>query len=81
VGAERGDLPVERVGDIDVMVWRRVRHHPHLGHLPGLEALVGEQLGKGERVAGVRIDRAKRGLARREVVRVRGLDARPVAFR
>ena len=43
----------------------------------GLEALL-EQLGVGERVAGVGVDRAQGGLAGRHVVGVAGADALPV---
>jgi hypothetical protein len=45
-------------------------------HRPRVEALVGEQLRMGERVARIRVDGGQRGLADRAVVRVR--DAQPV---
>ncbi len=55
-------------------------HDPEFGHRPGLETLHVEQLGMGERVAGVGVDGTDRGLAGGQVVGVAGVDEVPIAF-
>ncbi len=55
-------------------------HDPHLVDHVGGEPL-GQQLREGEGVAGVGVDGAQRGLARRHVVGMAGEDAAPVALR
>ena len=79
VAAQRVDLALEGVGDVDEHVGGAAVGEVHLGHRPRLEALL-EQLGVGERVAGVGVDRGHRRLARREVVGMAGVDALEVAL-
>ena len=74
VRAQRGDLAIEYGADVDDVVDPLLgrRHQPQLGNRPRLEPLVGQQLGMGERVAGVGVDGGERGLTRGPVVGVRG---------
>ena len=81
VPAQGGELDVERGGHVDRVVGAGTAGVPDLPHHPGLET-VGEQVGKGERVAGVRVDRAGGGLADGQVVRMgRAGDPLPPAQR
>ena len=80
VGQQRVDLAVDRGRDVDV-VGRVVAPdpQPELVDGAGLEALVLE-LGMRPAVAGVGVDRADGGLARREMVGVARVEAIPVAI-
>src|SRR3954447_18587015 len=51
VPAQRRDLAIDDVCDVDGVVGPGAGGQPQLGDGPRLEALVGEQLGEGERVA------------------------------
>ena len=77
---QRVELALERVGDVDEDVGRVRGGEVDLADRPGLEALL-EQLGVGERVAGVRVHRGHGRLARGEVVGMAGVDALEVALR
>lgn len=76
-----GDLPVERVGDIDVVVDLGTVHEPDLADPPRIEPLVVGQRRVGEPVAGIRIDRLEGDLTRRSVVRVAATETLPVPLR
>jgi hypothetical protein len=69
VGTKRGQLPVERVGDVDIVVraWVPISHTSLTSHGSSPSSL--KQLGVGERVTGIGKDRCiARGHARLSTV-------------
>ncbi len=76
VGEQGGDLLVDGVGDVDVVVDLGVLDQPELVEVPGLLGEVGEGVG----VAGRGVEGAEGGFAGGQVVRVGDLEALPVAF-
>jgi hypothetical protein len=72
---------VDHVGDADGVIGSRAAAQPHLRDRPRRQVLGGEQLGEGEGVAGVRVDRAQGRLADGHVVGVAGADPLPQPLR
>ncbi len=81
VAAQRLELALDRVGDVDDGVALRHRHEVHLVHRVRLEPLLLEQLHVGEGIARIGVHRAQRRLSRGEVVRMAREDALVIALR
>ena len=83
VRAKCRDFAPNGVGDVDDVVDALVGrgHEPELADGPRFQALVGEQLRMGERVARIGVDGGEGGLAGRAVVRVRGGEPAPPDLR
>src|SRR6266702_1057276 len=81
VGAQRRDLLRERLRHVHIVCGRYGAADPDLRHDPGLQALVGQQLGKRERVACIRVDGVQGRGADRAVIRVADAEPEVVTLR
>jgi hypothetical protein len=77
----RGDLLVEHVGDVRIVVRSRAVDQPDFRHPPGFQALFFYQIHVREPVACTRVDRPQRDLTGCPVVGVTATESRPVPLR
>ena len=70
VRPQGGDLALERVSDVHVVVGLAATDQPDLRDIPRLKAFVLQEVGMGEGVACVRVDGGEGKLAGRSVVGV-----------